>query len=143
MRAEEEMDGIQEQEEEFELRERKRWLFFGLPFTFTTYRLTNKKLTMVSGLLTTVEEDILLYRIMDTSLRRSLFQKLFGLGCIRVASSDHSHPELEIHNIRNAKVFKEALDAQVEHERIRMRFRTGEYMGADMDGDGVPDMPDF
>ena len=112
MRAEEEMDGIQEQEEEFELRERKRWLFFGLPFTFTTYRLTNKKLTMVSGLLTTVEEDILLYRIMDTSLRRSLFQKLFGLGCIRVASSDHSHPELEIHNIRNAKVFKEALDAQ-------------------------------
>ena len=83
MRAEEEMDGIQEQEEEFELRERKRWLFFGLPFTFTTYRLTNKKLTMVSGLLTTVEEDILLYRIMDTSLRRSLFQKLFGLGCIR------------------------------------------------------------
>ena len=45
MRAEEEMDGIQEQEEEFELRERKRWLFFGLPFTFTTYRLTNKKLT--------------------------------------------------------------------------------------------------
>lgn len=110
-------DNYQEQEEEFELRERKRWLFFGLPFTFTTYRLTNKKLTVVSGLLTTVEDDILLYRIMDTSLRRSLFQKLFGLGCIRVASSDHSLPEMEIHNIRNAKEFKDALDAQIEHER--------------------------
>ena len=39
MRAEEEMDGIQEQEEEFELRERKRWLFFGLPFTFIRFLL--------------------------------------------------------------------------------------------------------
>lgn len=142
MRTERETDNLQEQEDAFELRERKRWLFFGLPFTFTTYQLTNRKLTVVSGLLTTVEDDILLYRIMDTSLRRTLLQKLFRLGSIRVASSDHSHPELVIRNIRNAKVFKEALDAQVEQERLRMRFRTGEYMGVDMDGDGLPDLSD-
>ena len=125
--------------EEFELRERKRWLFFGLPFTFTSYILTNKKLTTVVGLLTTVEDDVLLYRVMDTSLRRTLVQKLFGLGSIHVASSDHSHPELVIKNIRGAKEFKAALDDQVERERLRMRFRTGEYIGSDSDGDGCPD----
>lgn len=141
MRQKREPEDFQEPEEAFELREKKRWLFFGLPFTFTTYQLTNKKLTVISGLLTTVEDDILLYRIMDTSLRRSLLQKLFRLGCIRIASSDHSHPELNIHNIRNAKKFKEILDAQVEHERLRMRFRTGEYMSMDTDGEDL-DLPD-
>ena len=129
-----------EAEEPFELRERKRWLFFGLPFTFTTYTLSNKKLTLRSGLLTTVEDDVLLYRIMDTTLRRTLIQRIFGLGTIVVASSDHSKPELIIKNIRNSKDFKEALDDQIERERLRMRFRTGEYMGTDdQDGDGMPD----
>ena len=129
-----------EAEEPFELRERKRWAFFGLPFTFTTYTLSNKKLTLQTGLLTTVEDDVLLYRIMDTTLRRTMLQRLFGLGTIIVASSDHSKPELIIKNIRNSKDFKDALDDQVEHERMRMRFRTGEYMGtSDDDGDGIPD----
>lgn len=123
-----------EREEKFEVEERKRWLFFGLPFTFTTYILSNKKLTIRSGLLSTTEEDVLLYRIMDTTLRRSLGQKIFGLGSIWVASSDQSTPELVIKNIRNVREFKEDLDNQVESERIRMRFRTGEYMdGADLD----------
>lgn len=143
MRAEEEMDGIQEQEEEFDLRERKRWLFFGLPFTFTTYRLTNKKLTMVSGLLTTVEEDIRSIVLWIPPCAVPCSRSFSGWAASGWRPPITAHPELEIHNIRNAKVFKEALDAQVEHERIRMRFRTGEYMGADMDGDGVPDMPDF
>ena len=132
---------VPEAEEPFELRERKRWLFFGLPFTFTTYTLSNKKITLRTGLLTTVEDDVLLYRVMDTTLRRTLAQRIFGLGTIVVASSDHSKPELIIKNIKNSKDFKEALDDQIERERMRMRFRTGEYMGTpdDNDEDGVPD----
>jgi uncharacterized membrane protein YdbT with pleckstrin-like domain len=121
--------------EEFEFKERKRWLFFGLPFTFTMYTLSVKKLSLQVGLLTTVVDDILLYRIMDTSLRRTLFQKIFGLGDVRVASSDQSHPELVIHNIRNASQFKERMDEQIEKERLRMRFRTGEYMDTDEEPD--------
>ena len=64
---------------------------------------------------------------------RSLFQKLFRLGSVQIVSSDKTHPNLCVHNIRNARDFKEALDEQVEHERLRMRFRTGEYI--DNDGD--------
>ena len=124
-----------EQPEEFEIRERKRWLFFGLPLTFTTYTLSAKKLEIKSGLLTTVTDDTLLYRIMDTTLRRTLIQKIFGWGSIMVASSDTTHPELLIKNIRNASDFKDLLDEQVEKERLRMRFRTGEYIGADGDLD--------
>ncbi len=131
----------QEPENDFEVRERKRWIFFGLPFTFTTYTLTPRKLVLARGLLTTLEDDILLYRVMDTSLRRSLWQKIFGLGTISVASSDHSHPELVIQNIRGAREFKELLDEQVEKERLRVRFRTGEYLGSDPADD--PEDPHF
>ena len=76
----------EEPQDDFEVRERKRWTFFGLPFTFTTYTLTPKKLTVQTGLFTTAEDDILLFRIMDTSYRRTFIQKLFGLGNILVAS---------------------------------------------------------
>lgn len=119
------------------IQERKRWLFFGLPFTFTSYLLSDRKLTVRSGLLTTNEDDILLYRVMDTSLRRTLMQKLFGLGSIHIASSDQSLPELVIKNIRNSRDFKDVLDSRVEADRLRMRVRTGEFM--DVDGDGMPD----
>ena len=126
-------DEIEQPQEEFAWTERKRLLFFGLPLTFTTYTLSNKKLELKTGLLTTVVNDILLYRVMDTTLTRSPFQKLFRLGSVQIVSSDKTHPNLCVHNIRNARDFKEALDEQVEHERLRMRFRTGEYI--DNDGD--------
>ncbi len=111
------------------IRERRRWVFFGLPLSFTTYALNRKKLTVRTGLLTTNEDDILLYRVMDTSLRRTLGQKIFGLGSIHVASSDQSLPELVIKNIRHPRDFKEELDERVEAERLRMRVRSGEIYG--------------
>jgi uncharacterized membrane protein YdbT with pleckstrin-like domain len=113
--------------------ERKRWLFFGLPFTFTKFLLSSKSLTIRKGLFTTTEDDILLFRVMDTSLRRTLFQKMAGLGTLTISSSDKTHPRLTIQNIKHVKDFKEALDERVEAERLRMRVRTGEYMG-DLDG---------
>ncbi len=113
--------------------ERKRWGFFGLPFTFTVYRMNDKKLTVQTGLLTTNEDDILLHRIMDTSLSRNLWQKLFKLGNIRIASTDQTLPELVIKNIRNVREFKDVLDERVENERIRMRVHIGEVYDGDTD----------
>ncbi len=113
--------------------ERKRWGFFGLPFTFTIYRMNEKKLTVQTGLLTTNEDDILLHRIMDTSLSRTLWQKLFKLGSIRIASTDQSSPELVIKNIRNFRAFKDTLDERVESERLRMRVHIGEVYDGDND----------
>lgn len=115
--------------------ERKRWGFFGLPFTFTTYTLTAKKLTLKQGFFTTSEDDILLYRVMDTSMTRTLWQKMFKLATLKIVSSDKTLPNLEIKNIRNYRAFKDLLESGVERERLRMRMRTGELIDSDFDDD--------
>ena len=43
--------------------ERKRWVFFGLPFTFTKYTVTDDVITVNEGLLNTRENDCYLYKV--------------------------------------------------------------------------------
>ena len=117
------------------IKERKRWLFFGLPFTFTKYALDAKCLKLYKGFFTTTEDDILLFRVMDISIKRTLIQRIFGLGTMTVVSSDKTNPNLEIKNIKRIHDFKNALDQRVEKERLRMRFKAGEFVGTDFDDD--------
>ena len=58
-------------EETFVWKDRKR-IFFGLPWTFTKYALTEEKLYIETGVLSKREEEVRLYRIMDVTLKRSL-----------------------------------------------------------------------
>ncbi len=142
MENNQEKQGQEEQDTiKISITERKRWTFLGLPFTFTTYTLTPKKLTVQQGLITTSEDDILLYRVMDVSQTRTLIQKIFKLGTLKVISSDKTLPNLEIKNIRNYKAFKDLLEESVEKERLRMRFRTGEMIDVGMD-DFADDYPE-
>ena len=89
----------QVQQEPVLIKERKRRVFFALPWSFTTYAITTKNLIYKKGLLSTYEEEILLYRVQDISVKRTLGQKLFGLGSIEVHSQDKTCPVLEIKNI--------------------------------------------
>ena len=108
------------------MQERKRWLFFGIPWTFTKYTLTPKRIILNEGLLRSTENEILLYRIIDMELSRTLFQKMFKLGTVTVKSKDASHPILEIKNIKNSRAFRDSLAEAVENERLRMKVRQGE-----------------
>ena len=117
------------------IKERKRWLFFGLPFTFTKYILDAKCLKLCKGFFTTTEDDILLFRVMDISIRRSLIQRIFGLGTMIIISSDKTNPNLEVKNIKNVHKFKSVLDERVEKDRLRMRFKAGEFVGSDFEDD--------
>lgn len=108
------------------IQERKRWLFFGIPWTFTKYTLTPKRIVLNEGLLRSTENEILLYRVIDMELSRTLFQKMFKLGTVTVKSKDASHPLLEIKNIKHSREFRNQLAECVEKERLRMRVRQGE-----------------
>lgn len=121
----------------FVWQDRKR-IAFGLPFTFTTYHLTPEKLLIRSGILNTKEEEIRLYRIMDVTLQRSLWERLFGLGTIHCCSADKSTPEFEIRWIPHAADVKEQLSDMIEAERQAKRVSSREFM---TDEDADEEMP--
>ena len=114
--------------------DRKR-IIFGLPWTFTKYVLTKEKLLIQTGILNTKEEEVRLYRIMDVTLRRSLAQRLFGLGTIHCCSADKSTPEFDIRWIPDAAAVKEKLSDLVEAERMAKRVSSREFMADEDDGE--------
>lgn len=116
--------------------DRKR-IIFGLPWTFTKYILTREKLLIQTGILNTKEEEVRLYRIMDVTLRRSLGQRIFGLGTIHCCSADKSTPEFDIKWIPNSAAVKEQLSDLVEAERMAKRVSSREFMTDMDDGDDV------
>ena len=116
--------------------DRKR-IIFGLPWTFTKYVLTKEKLLIQTGILSTKEEEVRLYRIMDVTLRRSLAQRLFGLGTIHCCSADKSTPEFDIKRIPDSAAVKEKLSDLVEAERMAKRVSGREFMTDTDDGEDM------
>lgn len=106
--------------------DRKRPIF-GLPLSFTKYKLLEDKLLIDTGILSVNQEEIRLYRIMDLTLKRSIWQRLFGVGTIHCCSADKSTPEFDIKDIKNAFEVKELLSNQIEQERDKKRISGREF----------------
>lgn len=117
--------------------DRKRYL--GLPLSFTRYRLSEDRLFVSVGFLNIKDDEVLLYRVRDIDTRRSLWQRIFGVGAVTVMSSDKTMPTLVLKNIKDPLFVKELIHKQVEEMKIRRRVRFGEIMTTDADGDGEPD----
>ena len=122
----------------YEWYDRKRTLF-GFPWSFTKYMFNADKLIIKTGILNTHEEEIRLYRIMDVTLSRSLGQRIFGLGTIRINSSDKTTPVFEIKSIKNSESVKNKLSDFVENARRKNRVSAREFMVGDIDDDGIDD----
>ena len=114
-------------------KDRKR--YFGMPISFTRYCMSEDRLFVSEGFLNIKDDEILLYRVRDIDTKRSLWQRLFGVGTVTVMSSDKSMPTLELKNIKDPIAVKELIHTQVEEMKIRRRVRVGEIMGHDCDLD--------
>ena len=122
-------------------KDRKR--YFGLPWSFTRYMLSEDRLFISVGFLNIKDDEILLYRVRDIDTNRTLWQRLFGVGTVTVMSSDKTMPTLVLKNVKDPVFVKELIHKQVEEMKIKRRVRFGEIM-TDADGDGEPvDMDDL
>ena len=121
---------------EFLWKDRKR--YFGMPLSFTRYCLSEDRLFISEGFLNLKDDEVLLYRVRDIDTRRSLWQRLFGVGTVTVISSDKTMPNLVLKNVKDPVMVKELIHKQVEEMKIKRRVRFGEIM-TDADGDGDPD----
>lgn len=114
-------------------KDRKR--FLGMPLSFTRYAISEDRLFLSVGFWSIRDEEILLYRVRDISSKRSLWQRIFGVGTVTVTSSDKTCPTLVMKNIKRPLVVKELLHNQVEEMKMRRRVRVGEIMHTDLADD--------
>lgn len=117
-------------EQEIIWKDRKR-IIFGLPWTFTVYKLTKEKLLIETGFLNKKQEEVRLYRVMDFTLNRPFGQRLWGLGSIHCCTADRSTPEFDIYRIKNPEQVKNMLSDMVEQQREEKRITAREFMTDD------------
>ena len=101
--------------------EKTRWLFLGLPFTFTRYMIKEDMITVDTGVFTKVENDCYMYKVQDVEHTASIWERMVGLGTIVCYTGDTTHPKLLIEHIRNSKAIKEFILKESEEARLKRR----------------------
>jgi uncharacterized membrane protein YdbT with pleckstrin-like domain len=101
--------------------EKKRWLFLGLPFTFTKYIIKDDIVTLDQGFLKKIENDCYMYKIQDVEHTASLAERLCGLGTITCYTGDTTHPKLMLIHVRHSKEIKNYILEASEAARMRRR----------------------
>ena len=114
----------------------KKRTFLGLPWSFTRYILTEKKLITRKGFFTVVEDEVELYRIVDKSLKRTLGQRMFKLGTVTINCRDVDTPVKQVVSIKDPHDFMELLEKHVDLQRDKYNIRGRDIIHSD-------DMSDF
>jgi len=122
-------------DEEILWKDRKRYL--GLPISFTAYTLDNNRFYVKRGFFNSIMDELLLYRVLDVKLTRTLGQKIFGVGTIMLNTADQSTPSLSIKNVKHSDRVRKLLSNIVERERNEKRIMGKEMYGAS--GMGIMD----
>ena len=115
-------------------KDRKRRL--GLPLSFTRYEVDESRLIIRKGFFKTETDEIMIYRIMDISLVRTLGQKILGVGTITLISTDKSLPKLTLKNIKRSNEVMSFISKLIEKQRFEKGITGREFLsGSFMDSE--------
>ena len=109
--------------------------FFGLPWNFTRYVLTDKKLIIRTGFLNIKEEKVELYRIVDMSMNHPLGQRIFGCGTINLMSKDVSSPTTVLKEVRDPYTVHNILEDAIEKQKKEYNVLGKDIYGVSSDFD--------
>lgn len=88
------------------------------------YSLTNQRFTHMRGLLWRQTDRIEVIDIDDVTFTQGPVERMLGIGTVRIASSDQSHPELSLPGIENVQ----AVAGLIDDARRKERRRRGLYI---------------
>jgi uncharacterized membrane protein YdbT with pleckstrin-like domain len=89
----------------------------------TRYTLTEERLLDESGVLNRLTDTLELYRVKDTQVLEPIWLRPFGLGDVRVESSDRTTPIVILHAISKPKEAATLIRDRVEEMRTRKHVR--------------------
>jgi uncharacterized membrane protein YdbT with pleckstrin-like domain len=94
-----------------------------LKVSTTKYVLTNERLRVTTGILSTRTEDLELRRVRDSVILRPFWARVAGLGDIQILSADASTPRLVLHAIRDPDGVQSMIRANVQTQWSRFGVR--------------------
>ena len=83
------------------------------------YRVTNQRLFHESGILRRRTDRIELIDIDDVATDQGVFERMMGVGSIRITSSDRTHPDLVLQGIDGVREVAAKIDNGRRAERLR------------------------
>ncbi len=110
-------------------KDRRHILWF--PWTFDVYRIANGRIYTQRGLINCEENECMIYRVLDISLKRTLLNRICGTGTIILRTKDASDSILTIRNVKNSQQVKDMISELVEQAR-----RDNGLLGREMFGAG-------
>ena len=96
--------------------DRRHILWF--PWTFDVYRVANGRIYCRKGLFNQEENECMIYRVLDVSLKRTLLNRICGTGSVILRTKDASDSILTLKNIRNSQQVKDMLNNLKVTDRI-------------------------
>ena len=104
--------------------------FLGMPITFTKYKLVVSdewcKLFVKTGIVSTIIDEVNLFRIYDIQCVQTLGQKIFNVGSITLFTKDITNPVIVLHNVKNPYYVRNMFAENIEKERASKGVRVGE-----------------
>ena len=93
-----------------------------------TYRITNRRIVVETGVLSKKLEQIDLYRVADYTVERPFGQRIMGTGNLLLKTFDKTTPELHVLAIKTDVVkLYEAVRAATEADKARRGVRMVDY----------------
>jgi uncharacterized membrane protein YdbT with pleckstrin-like domain len=117
-------------------KDRKRPMF-GLPLSFTRYRLHDDRLILSKGFFSITEDEVMLYRVLDFRVSMTLPQRIFRVGNVTVISADATNRELLLKDVKKPRAVKQLISDKTMEQRAKYRVK-----GYDMVGASADDNPD-
>ena len=115
--------------------ERKRWMFLGLPFTFTKFIIKEDLITIDRGFFRKVEDDCYMYKVQDVKLVRNFWERIVRIGTVVCYTGDTTDKVLEITHIKHSQAVKDFILQASEAARMKRRTLNTLNIGAEeLDG---------